>query len=136
MPYYSLAKNSVGESLKFPICADCEDTINVAIPKSKDFPGFRRYASSESYSAIEYSARQGCAVCRLVRAIFPSPRYSAMNDNSLGAGALSNVQKPLGPGNQYAEITILRPELGRFKTPFFRFEQAFEYEGGTHYREK
>ncbi|CCD43547.1 predicted protein [Botrytis cinerea T4] len=111
MPYYSLAKNSVGESLKFPICAGCEDTINFAIPKSKDFPGFRRYASSESCSAIEYSARQGCAVCRLVLAIFQCPRYSAMNDNSLGAGALSNVQKPLGPGNQYAEITILRPEL-------------------------
>lgn len=54
-----------------------------------------------------------------------------MNDNSLGSGALSNVQKPLWSGIQYAEITILRPELGRFKTPFFHFEQAFEYEGGT-----
>ncbi|KAF7893571.1 uncharacterized protein EAF02_001109 [Botrytis sinoallii] len=111
MPYYSLAKNSVSETLKFPICADCEDIINVAIPKSKGFRNFRRFASSEPYSAIEYFARRGCALCKLVLAISQSPSYSAMNNNSSGGGAVSNVQRFLWSENQYADITILRPEL-------------------------
>ncbi|TGO23238.1 hypothetical protein BPAE_0139g00150 [Botrytis paeoniae] len=128
MPYYSLAKNSVGKTLKFPICADCEDIINVAIPKSKDFPGFRRFASSESYSAIEYSARQGRAVCRLVLAIFQSPSYLAMNNNSSGGGALSNVQRFPWSENQHTDITILWPELSRFKQIFVVFGRAAAYE--------
>lgn len=116
MSYFVLEKNSVGETLKFPICAECEETINVAIPKSQDFPGFRRFDNSNSRTITEYSARQGCAVCRLILAIFQSADHLPNNLANPGRVAVSSMQTlPFSGPHKYADITILRPKLGTFK---------------------